>query len=157
MCCRSSCAGEPRGSPGGSRLDRDCVRDLVVRYAYALVPLGAGIWLAHYSFHFLTGLGTIVPVTQSAALDAAGRALLGEPDWGWLGMRAGAVFPLQLGMVLLGALGSIAVAHRIAAQDDGGRATARLGALDRRDRPAHGSGAVDPRAADGDAAAGLGG
>ena len=95
---------------------------LVVRYAYALVPFGAGVWLAHYSFHFLTALWTIVPVTQNAALDAAGRAVLGEPDWRWLGMRAGAVFPLQLGMVLLGALGSIVVAYRVAEQDGGGRA-----------------------------------
>lgn len=98
------------------------VRDLVVRYAYALVPFGAGVWLAHYSFHFLIAMWTFVPVTQSAALDLAGRAVLGEPDWRWLGMRAGSVFPLQLGMVLLGGLGSIAVAYRIAAQDDGGRA-----------------------------------
>jgi ferredoxin len=97
------------------------VRDLVVRYAYALVPFGAGMWLAHYSFHFLTAVWTIVPVTQSAALDAAGRAVLGEPDWRWLGMRAGAVFPLQLGMVLLGAFGSIVVAHRIAGFHAGDR------------------------------------
>ena len=26
-----------------------------MRYAYALVPFGAGVWLAHYGFHFLTG------------------------------------------------------------------------------------------------------
>jgi hypothetical protein len=45
-----------------------------------------------------------------------------RPDWRWIGMRAGAVFPLQLGMVLLGGLGSIAVASRIAARDEGPRA-----------------------------------
>ena len=78
-----------------------------MRYAYAFVPFGVGVWLAHYGFHFLTGVGTVVPVTQSAAIDAAGGALLGAPDWRWLGMRAGAVFPLQLGVVLLGALGSL--------------------------------------------------
>ena len=37
-----------------------------MRYSYGLVPLGFGMWLAHYGFHFLTGLYTIVPVTQSA-------------------------------------------------------------------------------------------
>ena len=36
---------------------------LAVRYSYALVPLGFGMWLAHYGFHFLTGLLTIIPVT----------------------------------------------------------------------------------------------
>ena len=51
------------------------VKDIAVRYAYALIPFGTGVWLAHYGFHFLTGLLTIVPVAQSAAIDAAGRAL----------------------------------------------------------------------------------
>jgi ferredoxin len=93
------------------------VRDLAVRYAYALVPFGFGLWLAHYGFHFLTGVGTIVPVTQSAAIDAAGRALLGEPNWAWLGLRPSTVFPLQLGMMLLGGIGSILLVHRISERD----------------------------------------
>jgi ferredoxin len=93
------------------------VRSVAVRFAFALVPFGAGVWLAHYGFHFLTGAGTIVPVSQIAAIDATGRALLGEPDWRWIGLRAGAVFPFQLGAVLLGALGSSALAQRIAERD----------------------------------------
>jgi ferredoxin len=93
------------------------VTGLAVRYAYALVPFGAGVWLAHYGFHFLTGVGTIVPVGQSAAIDAAGVAFLGEPDWRWMGMRSGAVFPLQVGAVLLGTLGSVVLAHRISDRD----------------------------------------
>ena len=88
----------PRQRRASWRLHRaSASRSIAVRFAYALVPLGAGIWLAHYGFHFLTGAGTIVPVTQTAAIDATGRALLGEPDWRWLGVRSGAVFPLQLG------------------------------------------------------------
>ena len=67
----------------------------------------SAMWLAHYGFHFLTGVWTVVPVTQSAALDAFGRALLGEPFWRWLGMRPGAVFPIQLGFILLGTFGSL--------------------------------------------------
>ena len=90
---------------------------IVVRYAYALVPFGAGIWLAHYGFHFLTGVWTIVPVTQSAVADAFGRALLGEPNWRWLGMRPGGVFPLQIGFVLLGTIGSLVLVHRISERD----------------------------------------
>jgi ferredoxin len=93
------------------------VRDIAVRYAYALIPFGTGVWLAHYWFHFLTGVLTIVPVAQSAAIDAAGSALLGAPDWRWLGMRPGSVFPLQIGVVLLGAVGSLVIAHRIAERD----------------------------------------
>ncbi|HUR35432.1 MAG TPA: hypothetical protein VM032_16625 [Vicinamibacterales bacterium] len=93
------------------------VTQIAVRYAYALVPFGVGIWLAHYGFHFLTGVWTIVPVTQGAVADAVGRALLGEPDWRWLGMRPGAVFPLQIGAVLLGTIGSLGLVYRISERD----------------------------------------
>src|SRR5262249_15696312 len=76
------------------------------RYAFAMVPLGFGVWLAHYGFHLLTGVLTVVPVFQSAAIDLFGRTVLGAPAWRWVGMQPGSVFPLQLGMVLLGAAGS---------------------------------------------------
>ena len=89
------------------------VINVAVRYAYALVPFGVGVWLAHYGFHFLSGIWTIVPVAQSAMMDVAGAALLGEPNWRWLGMRPGAVFPLQIGAVLLGTLGSLVLAYRV--------------------------------------------
>ena len=93
------------------------ITDIAVRYSYALVPVGVGVWLAHYSFHFLTAIFTIVPVAQSAAIDLAGRALLGEPDWRWLGMRPGAVYPLQIGVVLLGMIGSFVIVHGISERD----------------------------------------
>ena len=48
---------------------------------YALVPFGFGVWLAHYGFHLFTGVLTVVPVTQSAAIDLLGWAALGEPAW----------------------------------------------------------------------------
>src|SRR5690606_37814718 len=80
-------------------------------------PLGFGLWLAHYAFHLLTGALTIVPVVQSAAIDAAGVPLLGEPLWRWAGLRPGAVFPLQLGFVLMGAIGSMAAAWGLAERD----------------------------------------
>jgi ferredoxin len=54
--------------------------EVATRYAYALVPLGFGMWLAHYSFHFLTSYGAIVPVTQRFAADL-GFASLGGPAW----------------------------------------------------------------------------
>ena len=95
---------------------------IAVRFAFALVPLGAGVWLAHYGFHFFTGAGAILPVSQTAAIDAMGRALLGEPDWRWMGLRPGAVFPFQLGAVLLGCFGSSALARRVAERDFPSRA-----------------------------------
>jgi ferredoxin len=95
---------------------------IATRFAYALVPLGTGVWLAHYGFHFLTGLWTAVPVAQSAAIDVAGQAWLGEPAWSWTGMRPGAVFPLQVAAILLGAGGALAVASAIAERDHQRRA-----------------------------------
>ena len=54
-------------------------------------PMGFGMWLAHYGFHFLTGLYTFIPVTQSA-LASLGWPVLGEPRWTLTGLpqyRAG--------------------------------------------------------------------
>jgi hypothetical protein len=101
---------------------RSSIRDIAIRYAYAFVPFGVGVWLAHYGFHFLTSVGTVVPVSQSAVIDVTGTALLGNPDWRWLGMRPGHLFPLQLGAVLLGAIGSLVLVHRISERDHAGRA-----------------------------------
>jgi polyferredoxin len=86
------------------------------RYAATLVPLGLGIWVAHYSFHFLTGALTLVPVSQ-AALGDAGWPVLGEPNWGLAGLRTSAVYPMELGFLTLGLVGSLLVAVRLARRD----------------------------------------
>jgi ferredoxin len=88
-----------------------------VRYVFALVPFGLGVWLAHYGFHLLTGALVVVPVTQSAALDLLGWPALGEPLWRLAGMRPGSVFPIQLGFMLLGTAGSLGLVHLISLQD----------------------------------------
>jgi polyferredoxin len=93
---------------------------VVTRFAYALVPLGFGIWLAHYCFHLLTGLWTIVPVAQSALADA-GVPLLGRPRWSLGGLAPRFVQPLELGFLALGLCGSLLVAWRIAAREAPGR------------------------------------
>lgn len=95
---------------------------IAVRYAYALVPLGVAIWLAHYGFHLLTGAGTAWPVAQEAMVDLAGQAWLGEPDWRWIGLRPGLVVPLQISVVILGGIGGLAVAHAISERDHASRA-----------------------------------
>ena len=96
---------------------RQALRATVLAYAYALIPIGVGIWVAHYGFHLLTGALTIVPVIQSAAIDAFGHAVLGAPLWGWVGLQPGAVFPIQLGCVVLGAVGSMAMVQAISQRD----------------------------------------
>ncbi len=87
------------------------------RFAYALVPLGFGVWLAHYGFHFLTGFWTFVPVTQSFVADVLGMPLLGAPRWE-LGplLPAALLALLEVGFLGLGWFGSLLVAYRMAEQ-----------------------------------------
>jgi hypothetical protein len=89
---------------------------LAVRYSYALVPLGFGMWLAHYGFHFLTGILTVVPVTQTA-LASAGIHLFGAAHWTWTGLPVRIVRPIELGFLSLGFAGSLFVVHHLAEED----------------------------------------
>ena len=99
---------------------------IAVNYVYALAPFGFGMWLAHYGFHLLTGIFTIVPVTQRAAIDLLGWSALGEPLWRLTGMRPGSVFPIQVGFIMLGTLGSLATAFQITERDYPKRIAAAL-------------------------------
>jgi len=89
---------------------------LAVRYSYALVPLGFGIWLAHYGFHFLTGLYTFIPVTQAALADL-GWAILGQPRWALSGLPPNLVQLFEFGFIALGLLGSLSVSYSMAATE----------------------------------------
>lgn len=89
---------------------------LIVRYTYALVPLGFGMWLAHYGFHFFTGLYTIIPVTQSAMADL-GWPVLGDPRWTLVGFPKYVGEPLEFGFLILGMAGSLLIVWRLAEQD----------------------------------------
>lgn len=88
----------------------------VLRFIPGLAPLGFGVWLAHYCFHFLTGLWTFVPVTQHALVQQ-GIEVLGHPRWGLGGFREAQVWPLEIGFLALGAVGSLVVTWRLAARD----------------------------------------
>jgi polyferredoxin len=92
-------------------------------YAMALVPFGFGVWSAHYAFHLLTGALTVVPVAQAAAVDAFGWPALGEPLWAWVGLQPGRVLPLQIGLVIVGACGSLGLLHALTRRDHGARAS----------------------------------
>jgi ferredoxin len=98
---------------------RVSLRVWTTRYVFALVPMGFGVWLAHYGFHFLTGFWTFVPVVQSFVRDVAGTALLGAPRWD-LGalLPAAWLYPIELGFLGLGWFGSLLVAYRLAEEDN---------------------------------------
>jgi hypothetical protein len=101
----------------GRRWSRDpgTTAEAATRFSYALVPLGFGMWLAHYCFHFLSAPGSVVPVAQRLALDA-GWAGLGEPAWVCACCLEVGDWLLRLEIVFLdlGLLASLYLGYRIA-------------------------------------------
>jgi polyferredoxin len=93
---------------------RDSLRTALTAFAPAFVPIGAGFWLAHYSFHLWIGFFTVVPALQAFLLDHR-IAILGQPNW-LLGGEPNLAFigALQTLALLGGFIGSLAVASRIA-------------------------------------------
>lgn len=91
----------------------DSLGYLICRFIFSLVPLGFGMWLAHYAFHFLTGALTIVPVSQSFLNDSGFN--VGEAQW-QLGpiVAPDWLFPIQTILLYLGLFGSLVVAFQIA-------------------------------------------
>jgi hypothetical protein len=108
----------------GTRLllgsNRISVSNAIGRYAFALVPMGFGMWLAHYAFHFLTGGLTIVPVVQSFLADIG--LFAGKVGWG-LGALVPAewLFPIEAIVLYLGAAGSLIAVFQIALDQQGNR------------------------------------
>jgi hypothetical protein len=88
--------------------------EVATRYAYALMPLGFGMWLAHYCFHFLTSFDTAVPVTQRFAADL-GLAWPGMPAWASACCRPGTARLLRLEFLFLdvGLLLSLYAGYRL--------------------------------------------
>ncbi|NOX60742.1 MAG: FesM [Chloroflexi bacterium] len=86
------------------------LRRVFARYAPAFVPLGFGVWFAHYGFHFATGALTIVPALQNFLIDH-GIFLLGDrPNWA-LGpiLPYSWLLPLQMAFTLIGLLATLLV------------------------------------------------
>ena len=54
--------------------------EVATRFSFALVPIGFGMWLAHYCFHFITSYDTIVP-TAVRFLRDLGLDSVGNPTW----------------------------------------------------------------------------
>ena len=88
---------------------------VATRFSFALVPIGFGMWLAHYSYHFLTSYETAFPVIQRFAADLGWNAL-GEPEWvsGCCRPVADWLPRLEIMFLDLGLLLSLYTAYRIA-------------------------------------------
>ncbi len=89
-------------------------RETATRFAYAFVPIGFAMWLAHYSFHFLTSSETIIPVTQRFVHDL-GMNVLGDPRWACACCRPVTNWLIQFEILAMdiGFLGSMYAAWRI--------------------------------------------
>lgn len=93
---------------------RDSLRVALTSFAPAFVPIGLGLWAAHYGFHFLIGVLAIVPAFQQFLLDH-GIGLLGTPDWSLTGISDLTVVGLiQTIALLAGFAGSLWIAQRTA-------------------------------------------
>lgn len=98
---------------------------VAAHHSYGLLPLGFGMWLAHYGYHFLTGGLTLVPVVQSFLADA-GLPLLGDPAWGLAPLvPASWLLPIELICLEAGLLLSLVVSHRLARSRQGELRAAR--------------------------------
>jgi hypothetical protein len=89
------------------------LRDFAAHYSPAFIPLGMGVWLAHYGFHFVTGGLTILPLMQSSLLEHGFSWLGRSPTWS-LGalLPMDWIFPLQVAAVLGGFFASLYVLGR---------------------------------------------
>ncbi|HXY37491.1 MAG TPA: hypothetical protein VEI07_24930, partial [Planctomycetaceae bacterium] len=89
--------------------------EVATRYSYALVPLGFSMWLAHYSFHFLTSYASVIPTTQRFAADL-GWNVLGSPKWSRACCIPAATWLIRLEILCLdfGLLLSLYAGYRIA-------------------------------------------
>jgi hypothetical protein len=87
---------------------------VAIRFAFSLVPLGFSMWLAHYSFHFLTSFDAAIPAMQRFAGDLG--LALGEPEWRYACCRPVADWLPRLEILFLdvGFLFSLYSAYRIA-------------------------------------------
>ena len=111
-------AGAATASAGLSRSGRTLIQE-ATRYGYALVPVGFGMWIAHYLFHFLVGGLAIIPVTQEY-LASFGFSFAGAPSWALGPMVPESwLLPLELVFLELGLLSSLVVAYRIALREMG--------------------------------------
>jgi polyferredoxin len=88
---------------------------VATRYSFALIPIGFGMWLAHYSFHLLTTYDTIIPATQRFVADRGWNAL-GAPLWQRACCRPAAdwIPHLEILMLDFGLLLSLYTGFRIA-------------------------------------------
>ncbi|MCS6872517.1 MAG: FesM [Anaerolineae bacterium] len=96
------------------------LRDTFAAFAPAFVPIGAGIWAAHYGFHFIVGALVIVPVFHNFLLDHGVTIFGTEVNWKLGALLDAEQFAVvQVVLLIGGYLLSLILARRIAVREFG--------------------------------------
>jgi hypothetical protein len=103
-----ACAGLGRALGAGAAW-----REAGCRFALALVPLGFGMWCAHFLFHAAAGAATALPALQRAAA-GLGTGVLGAPHWRSGRVPSEGLLALQLLLLDAGLLLTLWVGWRVA-------------------------------------------
>jgi hypothetical protein len=86
------------------------LREIVAAFAPAFVPIGLGIWIAHYGFHFLIAPLSIIPVVQAfLGMPPQYGVFSGQLSLEWIGL-------FQLFMLLGGFLWSMIIVQSVASR-----------------------------------------
>ncbi len=101
---------------GGAKVN---VRTAFERWGYVVLALGVGFWAAHYTFHFLTGALSIVPVFQHF-FEYRGFAV--DPNWRLAQVvPSGLLFGIQAVISALAGVLALYTTARIGLRDFGRR------------------------------------
>jgi polyferredoxin len=92
------------------------LRHTVSSFAPAFVPIGFGVWIGHYGFHFLIGALSIIPVFQNFLLDHGITLLGATPNWTIASAipSTGVIGLIQVVALVGGFLWSMLIAQRTA-------------------------------------------
>jgi polyferredoxin len=91
------------------------LRHTVASFAPAFIPLGFGIWIGHYGFHFLTGASSIIPAVQTFLIDHRIYLLGTTPDWSLVASpNLEMIGLIQVAVLVGGFLWSMVIAQRVA-------------------------------------------
>jgi len=93
------------------------VKAIFSAFVPAFVPIGMGIWVAHYGYHFLSGALAIIPVFQSFLIDNHVDLFGSAPNWQLSAIASLTQIGLfQVVVLLSGYIFSFVVIQRVAKQ-----------------------------------------
>jgi polyferredoxin len=108
---------------------KDSLSERAATYVWALVPLGLGMWTAHYLFHLLIGGLTIVPLVRDYLSDLGILATADLPRGVGTLLPESWILPVELTFLQGGLLLTLVAGLRIGEREEGDRRRAVLAFL----------------------------